>query len=250
MQLAEKAQIEVRARISALVVEDNDAQRKELVRLLQDRTRFEGYTIDPVMEATNGQEALILVDRTEPGIVLLDYNLFDGTGHPMNGDAVCKAMRMRGISCPIIMLTGARTRPEDVVEGLNWGASEYLRKPYDAMELAARIQNQLRIHEKSEDATLRIGPFRFKPSGNWIESPSTGRIFLTEKESGILKYLHRARGVPVTKETLLAEVWFYNPAVATHTLETHIYRLRRKLETDPKNPKILLTRQGGYGLAA
>ena len=138
---------------------------------------------------------------------------------------------------------------EDVVRGLDAGASDYVVKPFRAGELIARLQAQLRIFEQSESATFRIGPYTFRPAAKLLTAPQKNRrIKLTEKEVGILKYLYRAGAKSVSRKTLLNEIWGYNAAVETHTLETHIHRLRQKIEPDPAHCCILLTVNGGYKL--
>ena len=156
-------------------------------------------------------------------------------------------LRKAGVTTPIILLTG-QSSEADTVKGLEAGANDYVTKPFRFAVLLARIRAHLRSHEQSEDAVFRIGPYEFRPSTKVLRTKEGRRIRLTEKETEILKYLYRAGGKPVARETLLAEVWGYNAAVTTHTLETHIYRLRQKVEPDPSNAQLLLTDTGGYRL--
>ena len=121
-------------------------------------------------------------------------------------------------------------------------------KPFKFAVLLARIRAQLRQHEQSEDAVFTIGPFTFKPAAKMLLDEKSAKVRLTEKETSILKYLFRSGGKVVSRETLLHEVWGYNAGVTTHTLETHIYRLRQKIETDPSNAQLLVTESGGYKL--
>ena len=149
---------------------------------------------------------------------------------------------------PIIMLTGSDDEA-DVVRGLDAGANDYIAKPFRLAELLARLRAQLRIFENSEDAVFTIGPYTFRPSAKLLHEPMKNRrIRLTEKEAAILKFLYRAGTRPVARQVLLNEVWGYNAAVTTHTLETHIYRLRQKIEPDPSNARLLVTEGGGYRL--
>ena len=113
----------------------------------------------------------------------------------------------------------------------------------------ARIHAHLRSHEQNEEAVYRVGPYTFRPSAKLLIDHQGNKIRLTEKETNILKYLYRS-GETVGRETLLHEVWGYNPAVTTHTLETHIYRLRQKIERNPTEAQILITESGGYRLVA
>jgi DNA-binding response OmpR family regulator len=145
------------------------------------------------------------------------------------------------------MLTGADTEA-DTILGLDAGANDYVTKPFRFGVLLARIRAHLRNHEQSEDAVFRIGPYSFRPSAKLLLDEAEKKIRLTEKETNILKYLYRAGQRVVGRELLLAEVWGYNSGVTTHTLETHIYRLRQKIEKDPSNAEILVTEAGGYRL--
>ena len=175
--------------------------------------------------------------------ILLDVGLPD-----MDGRDVCRQLRAAGVTAPVIMLTGAATET-DTVAGLDAGANDYIAKPFRLGELLARLRAQLRQHEASEDAEFVIGPYLFQPAHKLLVDATTRKkIRLTEKEGAILRYLYRAGSEPVSRETLLGEVWGYNAGVNTHTLETHIYRLRQKMERDPA-AALLLTSAGGYRLA-
>ena len=175
--------------------------------------------------------------------MILDVGLPDGDGRKL-----CRALRDDGVSCPIILLTAADT-DADTIEGLESGANDYVTKPFRFAVLMARIHAHLRNHEQSEEAVYRIGPYTFRPSAKLLIDPTEKKIRLTEKETNILKFLYRS-GDTVARETLLHEVWGYNPAVTTHTLETHIYRLRQKIENNPGQAQILVTESGGYRLVA
>ena len=123
-----------------------------------------------------------------------------------------------------------------------------MTKPFKLGVLLARIRAQLRQHEQSEDAVFTIGPYTFKPAAKLLLDGDGSKIRLTEKETSILKYLYRAGERVVTRDVLLHEVWGYNAGVTTHTLETHIYRLRQKIEKDPSHAELLITETGGYKL--
>ena len=151
---------------------------------------------------------------------------------------------------PVIMLTGADAEA-DVVRGLNAGANDYIAKPFRLPELLARVRAQLRTFDNSEAAVFTIGPYQFRPSAKQLLEPGRNRkVRLTDKECRVLKYLLRADNVAVDRATLLAEVWGFNSGVTTHTLETHVYRLRQKMEADPSNPRLLMTDRGAYRLDA
>ncbi len=175
--------------------------------------------------------------------MILDVGLPDGDGREL-----CRALRREGISCPIILLT-ARDSDADMIEGFELGANDYIAKPFRFAVLMARIHAHLRSHEQSDDAVYRIGRYTFRPSAKVLLEADGKKIRLTEKETNILKFLYRS-GETVARETLLHEVWGYNRAVTTHTLETHIYRLRQKIEEKPGQAQILITESGGYRLVA
>jgi DNA-binding response OmpR family regulator len=175
-------------------------------------------------------------------LVLLDVGLPD-----MDGREACKLMRKNGLKSPIVMLTG-NAADADVILGLDAGANDYVTKPFKFAVLLARIRAQLRQHEQSEDAVFTIGHYTFKPASKVLVDEKGSKIRLTEKETSILKFLYRAGEKVVTREVLLHEVWGYNANVTTHTLETHIYRLRQKVEKDPSNAELLVTEMGGYKL--
>jgi len=173
--------------------------------------------------------------------MILDVGLPDGDGR-----AFASELREAGVSCPIILLTAADSE-DDTIEGLKSGANDYVTKPFRFAVLMARVHAHLRSHGVSEDAVYRIGRYTFKPSAKLLTDEAAKKIRLTEKETNILKFLYRS-GETVPRETLLHEVWGYNPAVTTHTLETHIYRLRQKIEANPGQARLLVTEGGGYRL--
>ncbi len=175
--------------------------------------------------------------------MILDVGLPDGDGRKL-----CRQLRDDGVTCPIVLLTAADS-DADTIEGLESGANDYITKPFRFAVLMARLHAHLRNHEQSEEAIYRIGPYTFRPSAKLLIDPAEKKIRLTEKETNILKFLYRS-GDTVARETLLHEVWGYNPAVTTHTLETHIYRLRQKIESNPGQAQILVTESGGYRLVA
>ena len=221
-----------------LLVDDDQALRQSLAEQL---TLHEEFEID---EAGTGAEALESVKGQRYDLALLDVGLPD-----MDGREVCKIMRRIGQKMPIIMLTAADT-DADTILGLESGANDYITKPFRLGVLLARMRAQLRQHEQSEDAVFTIGGYTFSPSAKLLHDADTNKkVRLTEKETAILKYLYRAGDKVVSRDVLLDEVWGYNAGVATHTLETHIYRLRQKIERDPSDAKLLVTEMGGYRLA-
>lgn len=219
-----------------LVVDDDDALRTALVEQLDLHEEFSCAT------APTAAAALDHIRAGHVDLVLLDVGLPD-----MDGREACRLMRKANVKAPIIMLTGADT-DSDTILGLDAGANDYVTKPFRFGVLLARIRAHLRSHEQSEDAIFKIGPYSFRPSGKLLVDGQDKKIRLTEKETAILKYLYRAGSKVVGRDVLLAEVWGYNSGVTTHTLETHIYRLRQKIERDPSSAEILVTETGGYRL--
>ncbi len=222
-----------------LIVDDDATLREALLGQLQVDGEF------AVAEAAtiSAAEAMMTGKDSRFDAIILDVSLPDGDGRDL-----CASLRRQGLRMPIIMLTGSDDEA-DVVRGLDAGANDYIAKPFRLAELLARLRAQLRIFENSEDAVFTIGPYTFRPSAKLLHEPvKNRRIRLTEKEAAILKYLYRAGTRPVARQVLLNEVWGYNAAVTTHTLETHIYRLRQKIEPDPSNARLLVTEGGGYRL--
>jgi DNA-binding response OmpR family regulator len=219
-----------------LLVDDDQALREALAEQLSVYEEFK------TEEAATGAKGLEAAKDERTDLILLDVGLPD-----VDGREVCRMMRKAGVKAPIIMLTGADT-DSDTILGLESGANDYVTKPFKFGVLLARIRAQLRSHEQSEDAVFKIGPYTFKPSAKILIDDKDKKIRLTEKETAILKYLFRAGQKVVTRDVLLHEVWGYNAGVTTHTLETHIYRLRQKIERDPASAEILITDTGGYKL--
>ena len=220
-----------------LLVDDDAALRQSLAEQLR---LFEEFT---TVEADSGSAALEAIKGDHVDAVLLDIGLPD-----MDGREVCRLLRRNGVSAPIIMLTAADS-DADAILGLDSGANDYVTKPFRLNVLMARLRAQLRLHEQSETAVFAIGPYSFRPAAKLLVDEASGRkIRLTEKETAILKYLYRAGDRVVGRDTLLGEVWGYNAGVTTHTLETHVYRLRQKIERDPSNSELLVTEAGGYKL--
>ena len=193
--------------------------------------------------AATGAQGLESAKTGHYEIVLLDVGLPD-----MDGRDVCRLMRCNGVKSPIIMLTGQDSDSNTILD-LDAGANDYITKPFKIAILLARMRAHLRQHEKSDGAVFTIGPYSFRPSAKiLIDENRNRKVRLTEKEAAILQYLHLTGDRMVKRETLLGEVWGYNAGVATHTLETHVYRLRQKIEMDPSKATILVTDPGGYRL--
>ena len=198
--------------------------------------------------AKSGSDGLDMALQGYFDLVLMDVELPD-----MGGREVCRRMRTGGVNAPIVMLT-ASDSDTDTIRGLNAGATDYVTKPFKLGVLVARIRAHIRQFEHSDEAVLGIGPFAFHPGAKVLESPDPGdngggqQIRLTDKESQILKFLYLHGDRVVSRDELLGEVWGYNAGVTTHTLETHVYRLRQKMEHDPSHAELLITEPGGYRL--
>ncbi len=219
-----------------LIVDDDNDLREALVEQLSLYDDFE--TIEEET-ATSGVKT---ARDDHVDLLIMDVGLPD-----MDGREAIKILRKGGFKSPIILLTGHDT-DSDTILGLESGANDYVTKPFRFAVLLARIRAQLRQHEQSEDATFAIGHYTFKPASKLLIDEDSSKIRLTEKETSILKFLYRAGEKVVTRDILLHEVWGYNAGVTTHTLETHIYRLRQKIERDPSNAELLVTEAGGYKL--
>jgi len=219
-----------------LVVDDDQDLRDTLVEQLALYDEFEILSADTAAFAVNRAKA----DRID--LVIIDVGLPD-----MDGREAVKIMRRNGFRSPIIMLTGQASEA-DTVLGLEAGANDYVVKPFALPVLLARIRAQLRQYDASEDAVFQIGPFTFRSGAKLLVGEKASKLKLTEKETAILRFLYRAGQKVVRRDVLLAEVWGYNTSMTTHTLETHIYRLRQKIEANPSRPRILVTEPDGYRL--
>jgi DNA-binding response OmpR family regulator len=226
------------ARAKTILIVDDDSDLRD--QLSEQLELHEGFIASG---AATGAEGLKAAKETRPDLILLDVDLPD-----MDGREALKLMRSAGVAAPVIMLTAA-TGDSDTILGLESGANAYVTKPYRFNVLLAYIRAQLRSHEQSEDAVFHIGPYEFRPASKLLLDSKARKIRLTDKETNILKYLYRAGSKVISREELLTEVWGYNAGVTTHTLETHVYRLRQKIEPDPTGPKLLITEAGGYRLS-
>jgi DNA-binding response OmpR family regulator len=220
-----------------LLVDDDEDLREALTEQL---SLYEEFEVSSEASATKGVQA---ARNNHVDLLVMDVGLPD-----MDGREAVKLLRKGGFRAPIIMLTGHDT-DSDTILGLEAGANDYVTKPFRFAVLLARIRAQLRTHEQSEDAVFSVGPYTFKPAQKMLLEDNGQKIRLTEKETAIMKYLYRAEEKIIGRDELLEQVWGYNSGVTTHTLETHIYRLRQKIEKDPSNARLLVTEGGGYKLA-
>jgi len=221
-----------------LVIEDDETLRNILIEYFDDTNEFTVSSAASIEDA----EKQLADENVHFDALILDIGLPDGDGRDY-----CARLRRQGHNMPVIMLTGANEET-DVVRGLDSGASDYVAKPFRASELLARVHAQLRIFDRSEEVVFPVGPYSFRPAKKvLLDTAKNRRIRLTDKETAVLKFLYRSDAA-VNRQILMHEVWGYNSAVTTHTLETHIYRLRQKIEADPANPSLLVTEGGGYRL--
>lgn len=226
-----------------ILIVDADRRARAEMALLWESLPGAGPVV--LLHATSAGEAAAMVMSREPRI---DAMVVEAELPDEPGGMLCARLRGRGLRLPIIMLS-RHGGEDDVVGGLDAGANDYVVKPFRPAELAARLRAQLRAFEVTEDAELPIGPYIFRPgSRQLLDQGANRRIRLTEKETAVLRHLYRAAGKPVGRKALLREVWGYSPNVTTHTVETHIYRLRRKIEPDASRITLLVNEDGGYRL--
>ena len=220
-----------------LLVDDDETLLEMLSEQLRMHEEFATAT------AVTAARAIEVASAEHFDVIILDVGLPD-----MDGREACRLMRQNGVKCPIIMLTGADTET-DTILGLDAGANDYITKPFRRGIFAARLRAHIRQHERSDDAVFNVGPYTFKPGAKLLVNLKTRKkIRLTDKETAILKYLYRSGSRVISRDVLLDEVWGYNAGVTTHTLETHVYRLRQKIEEDPSRAQLLVTEAGGYRL--
>jgi two-component system alkaline phosphatase synthesis response regulator PhoP len=221
-----------------LLIEDEPG----LVMTLGDRLRNEGYQVE---SASDGETGLDLASNANFDLIILDIML-----PRKNGMDVCRDLRQRGIPAPIMMLT-ARGQTVDKVVGLKIGADDYLTKPFEMMELLARVEVLLRrapafiaAGDIYQFGSIRVDLRR-------TEVLRHGKpVTLSAKEFQLLRYLLEHRGTTVSRETLLSEVWGYGAVTASRTVDVHVAWLRQKLEEDPRQPQWIVTVHGlGYKLS-
>lgn len=219
-----------------LIIDDEDELRQSLVDQLSHYREFE------IVQGATASAALELAKGSPFDLAIMDVGLPD-----MDGREMVKILRQDGFKSPIILLTGHDSDADEIL-GLESGANDYVTKPFRFSVLLARVRALLRQHDQSEDVIFSIGPYNFQPATKSLETAEGNKVRLTDKETSILKFLYRQGPKTVSRDVLLQEVWGYNNRVTTHTLETHIYRLRQKIERDPGNARLLVTEEGGYRL--
>ena len=219
-----------------LVVDDDEEIRKALERAL----RLEGFA---VRVADGGQAALELVEQERPGVMVLDVVMPD-----LSGISVVSRMRARGDDTPICILS-ARDEVEDRVAGLEAGADDYVVKPFDIGELAARLRALLRRMPAGDGAPIRVGDLLVDPARRSVQR--AGRpVELTRREFDLLEELARHRNVVLSRGQLLESVWGYDFEVDGNVVDVFVGYLRRKLEADGEARMIHTVRGVGFVLRA
>ena len=221
-----------------LLVEDEPG----LVMTLRDRLRSEGHAVD---SALDGQTGLEMASGAVYDLIVLDLML-----PRKSGMDVCRELRQRGVATPILMLT-ARGQTVDKVAGLKAGADDYLTKPFEMVELLARVEAMLR-RAPAPGVTGDVYQFGgIRVDLRRTEVTRNGKpVTLSAKEFQLLRYLVEHRGTTVSRETLLSEVWGYGGVTSSRTVDVHVAWLRQKLEEDSRQPRWILTVHGmGYRMA-
>ncbi|MGC6516931.1 MAG: response regulator transcription factor [Candidatus Puniceispirillaceae bacterium] len=225
------------ASVRLMIVDDDEALRAVL------RQQFEDEGLSYIFEADCCKAAYESLADFAPDMILLDVQMPDGSGFD-----VCRRLRQKGFDKPILMLTGQDSE-SDIIKGLEAGANDYIAKPMRMGELLARMKTHLRQHKLSDDAPFDITGLDFVPGLKTISCRKTGvKVILTEKETMVLKLLNKQAPEVVGREQMLSEIWGFQKGLTTHTLETHIYRLRQKLARLTAHP-VIVTAQDGYRLA-
>ena len=219
-----------------LLIDSDVDLREALCEQLRNTAQFE------VFSSGNDTETLQKLRVQSYDMIVMDL-------HPLNNDSLeaCRVTYAQNVKCPILLLT-ERDEISSTVFGQDARASDYIIKPFKFPILLARMNVQLRMYENSYDSALTLGPYTFHPAMKMLKTHDNNEIQLTEKETDILKFLYHTVEDVVPRDILLHEVWGYNNSVTTHTLETHIYRLRQKIERNPSVAELLVTETGGYRL--
>ena len=219
-----------------LLIESDPDLREALCEQLHCTDQFE------VFSSGNDTETLQKLRVQSYDMIVMDL-------HPLNNDSLeaCRVTYAQNVKCPILLLT-ERDEISSTVFGQDARASDYIIKPFKFPILLARMNVQLRMYENSYDSAFTLGPYTFHPAMKMLKTHDNNEIQLTEKETDILKFLYHTVEDVVPRDILLHEVWGYNNSVTTHTLETHIYRLRQKIERNPGAAELLVTETGGYRL--
>jgi DNA-binding response OmpR family regulator len=215
-----------------LIVEDEKALVKPVKKFLEKK----GFAVDAVYD---GKEAIQYAKETQYDCILLDLNLPE-----IDGISVSNILRKDGITTPIIMVT-ARSQTYNKLEGFDSGADDYVTKPFDLNELVARINAVIKRSSRNSEEILGFGEYEVHVESNKVIDTKKGEeIILSNKETGVLEYLLRNKGVIVSTEDILEHVWDREVDMFTDTVKTHIKTIRQKI--DPKKEHIKTVRGKGY----
>ena len=224
-------------RMNKILLLDSDTEfRETIARKLNTTMEF------ILCEASNAAQALNMIRRNVFALVIMDMKLSDTDGY-----VFCQMLRRQKVHSSLMILTN-HDSDADIIKCLNAGADSHVSKSIGFSVLLARIRAILRQHEKSENIEFMLGSNTFIAASRKVITKDGDEIPLTQKEADILKLLYRSNRV-VGQNELLSEIWGYNSKVETHTLETHVYRLRQKIEAIPAEPRILITKSNGYFLS-
>jgi DNA-binding response OmpR family regulator len=226
---------------TVLLVEDDPFGVQSLLPSLEDHGMriFMAYSV-------SGAMAILALDEKRFDAIILDVRLPDG-----DGLRVCGWLRERRISMPVILVTNSNADAEILYEGLEAGACDCVRKPCSGNVLAARVRAALASFERRQNTFSDVGRWEFRPAERSLYDRQAGRkVILTVRECSLLSILDRNKGQTVRRQDLLEEVWGYRHDIRTHTVESHVYRLRRKMEEDPSRADLLVSCEGGYRLQA
>lgn len=219
-----------------LLVEDNAALREAIASQFALHQEFQ------IVQAGTASQGFAAITDDPPDMIILDVDLPD-----MDGREMCRLIRKRKLSTPILMLTAQNT-DADTILGLDAGANDYVTKPFKFPILLARVRAHIRVYENGDDVTFRFGPFEYQPGAKLLVDDQQRKIRLTERENDLLRILYRSRGKLVRREEFLEEIWGEAGEVNAHAVESTMYRLRQKVEPHPSNARYIISEAGGYVL--
>ena len=217
-----------------LLIERDIDLREVLCEQFSNTNRFK------VFKSSNIPETSKLLSNQTFDVIVVDLHPSGPVSRELSG-LICET----DLECPVLVITNENDVPAHVF-GSDKRISDYIKKPFKFTDLLSRIDF---LFQKRDETTLLIGPYTFQPAMKLLLTESSKEIRLTEKETSMLLFLYHSKDYVVQRDTLLHEVWGYSTDVTTHTLETHVYRLRQKMKLSPGDTDLLMTEAGGYRLA-
>ena len=217
-----------------LLIERDIDLREVLCEQFSNTNRFK------VFKSSNIPETSKLLSNQTFDVIVVDLHPSGPVSRELSG-LICET----DLECPVLVITNENDVPTHVF-GSDKRISDYIKKPFKFTDLLSRIDF---LFQKRDETTLLIGPYTFQPAMKLLLTESSEEIRLTEKETSMLLFLYHSKDYVVQRDTLLHEVWGYSTDVTTHTLETHVYRLRQKMKPGPRDMDLLVTEAGGYRLA-